>query len=291
MKLKLNQIMHAKKIEIACAKKEHNIGDLKRMIRDTPPLRSFKKAISGDFGIIAEIKKRTPSMGEMRRENFDQALDAYNESHVVKAISVITDSKYFGMDHSYLLKAKQTTGKPVLKKDFINSEYAIYQARAYGADAVLLMSSVLQDNETAIRLISLARELDLDILFEAHNDEEIRRIPGVVDIYGINSRNFMSRKKWNLSRMIEPVRSFLPLPDITIKKTAFSLIKNLPRTAIKVAESGITSRNIISCVISRGYNAALIGTSLLQAPEGVRQAVSAFERAVAESKKMIRAEC
>ncbi len=279
MKIKLDQILHQKQTELSDSQKERSIEDLKRMIRDAEPVRSFKSAISGEFGVIAEIKKRSPSMGEMRAENFSQALDAYKNSPAVKAVSVITDSTNFGMDHSYLMKARQT-GKPVLKKDFIQNEYGIYQARAYGADAVLLMASVLRNRDLAKKLYDVAGECGLDVLYEAHSQEEINRIPDGVQIYGINSRDFM--KPWTLARFTQPFRALLSLPDFTTQRKAFSLIAGLPPTAVKVAESGITPRNI-SEVIKLGYHAALIGTSLLQAPQGIHKAVAEFEAAIPKS--------
>jgi len=260
---------------VEAARKARSIGDLKRMIRDTPPLRSFEKALAGGFGVIAEIKRRSPSMGDMRAENVEQAPMVYAKSPIVKAISVITDFASFGMSLEALLKVKAVANQPILRKDFIRSEHDVYQARAFGADAVLLMAAVLNNRDKAKRLFELASECGMDVLFEAHTKEEIGRIPEGVRIFGINSRNFMG--KWRRNSIVKTLRSFLSLPDYSTNRAAFSLIEHLPENAIKVAESGITLNKIVPDVVDLGYDAALIGTSLLKDPRGVQSAISEFE--------------
>src|SRR6266478_3009121 len=153
--------------EIAAAKKLRSIGDLKRMIRDAPPLRGFGDAILKGFGLIAEIKRRSPSAGAMRQENFEQAPVAYARSPIVRAVSVLTNATHFGMAVQDLLRKKAVVKQPILRKEFLIEDYQVYEARAFGADAVLLMASVL-DDEKLRRLFELSRELDLDVLFEAH---------------------------------------------------------------------------------------------------------------------------
>src|SRR2546430_10682347 len=102
----LDEILDCTKHEIAAAKKDRSIGDLKRMIRDAPPLRSFSSSLSTGFGIIAELKKRSPSAGDMRSENFDKAPAAYAKSPIVKAVSVLTNSSHFGMGIDHLARIK-----------------------------------------------------------------------------------------------------------------------------------------------------------------------------------------
>ena len=277
MHFKLDQILRDKQVEVAAAKKARNIGDLKKMIQDTPPLRSFRDAIAGEFGVIAEIKRRSPSMGEMRSENFEQAPGVYARSPIVKAISVITDSANFGMNLEYLLQVKAVARQPVLRKDFIESDYGVYQARAFGADAILLMASVLATRDKGQRLMDLAGEYGMDVLYEAHTKEELDRIPDGVKIYGINSRDFMG--KWRRNNWVKRFRKIISMPDFSTHLTAFSLINHIPKDAIKVAESGISAGKIGE-VVKLGYNAALIGTSLLQSTDGVQSAISEFEKAL-----------
>lgn len=278
MSFKLEQILRAKEGEIIAAKKARSIGDLKRMILDAPPLRSFKSALSGEFGVIAEIKRRSPSMGDMLAENVEQAPEVYARSPIVKAISVITDEASFGMSLVHLLDVKAVASQPILRKDFIESDYGVYQARAYGADAILLMATVLKTREKSQRLFDLATELGLDVLFETHDESEIKIIPQGAKIVGINSRNFMGRWRRN-AVFTKTLGKFLPMPDFSTNLALFTLIKHLPNDIIKVAESGI-SPNSISNVISLGYNAALIGTSLLKSKEGVKSALAEFEQAI-----------
>jgi len=277
MSFKLDQILRAKEAEVTAAKKARSIGDLKRMSQDAPPLRSFKAALGGEFGVIAEIKRRSPSMGEMRPENFAQASSVYAKSPIVKAISVITDEASFGMSLDHLLQVKAEASQPILRKDFIETDYGVHQARAFGADAILLMAAVLKTRDKCQRLFDLARELQLDVLFEAHTKEEIDIIPDGVQIFGINSRNFMGQ--WRRNAILG---KFFPTLDFTTDLDVFALIKHLPKDAIKVAESGI-SPSKISDVIALGYNAALIGTSLLKSPEGIENALAEFERVIVPS--------
>lgn len=288
MSFKLEQILRAKDAEVSAAKRARSIGDLKRMSLDTPPLRSFRKALSATgFGVIAEIKRKSPSMGDMIPENCDQAPFVYAKSPIVKAISVITDTINFGMSHEHLLEVKAVAPQPILKKDFVQSDYGVHQARAYGADAVLLMASVLKTREKGQRLFDLASELGLDVLYEAHTKDEIDRIPDGAKIIGINSRNFMGKWRRNSFALFvgKLFRRQVQIPDFSTNLMAFSLINQLPKDVIKVAESGVTPSNITS-VMQRGYNAALIGTSLLRAKEGIESALAQFEDAIIPNRKV-----
>jgi indole-3-glycerol phosphate synthase len=281
MPFKLDQILRAKEGEITAAKKAMSIGDLKRMAQDAPPLRSFKNALSNGFGVIAEIKRKSPSMGEMRSENFEQAPTVYARSPIVKAISVITDEASFGMSLDHLRKVKAVVSQPILRKDFIQTEYGVHQARAYGADAILLMGTVLKKRDTSQKLFDLATELGMDVLFEVHNEREIEIIPIGAQIIGVNSRNFMGQWRRN-AIFAKTLGKFFKMPDFSTNLAVFSLINQLPNNAIKVAESGISPTSI-SRVVSLGYNAALIGTSLLKAKEGVEAALVEFEQAIKPS--------
>src|SRR5215471_18411653 len=160
----LDQILERKRAEISDAKGFRDVGTLRRMIGDAPPLRSFSGALSNGFGLIAEIKRRSPSGGEMRRENVVQAPAAYAKSPVVKCVSVLTNSTDFGMEIADLSKMKQQIPKPILRKDFIIEEYQVFEARAFGADALLLMVNVLE-RDNLERLFNLCRELGMDVLF------------------------------------------------------------------------------------------------------------------------------
>jgi indole-3-glycerol phosphate synthase len=276
----IDEILKQTDIEISRAKKDRSIGDLKRMIRDAPPLRSFHSALSNGFGLIAEIKKRSPSAGEMRSENFETAPTAYAKSPIVKAVSVLTNSSHFGMGIDHLARVKPLVRKPVLRKDFIRKEYQIYEARAFGADAVLLMATFL-DKDDLRRLFQLASELGMDVLFEAHTKEEIDSIPDGARIYGINSRRFMATKRWWFTKLFVRVGlgKSSKAPDPSVELNTFSLIRDLPKNAVKIAESGVKP-NRISDIVAMGYDAVLVGTSILKAPEGVEATLDEFERGI-----------
>ena len=267
----LDEIVDRKRSEVAAAKKLRDLATLKRMIRDAPPLRSFVGGVSNGFGLIAEIKRRSPSGGDMRRENVEQAPAAYAKSPVVKCVSVLTNATDFGMGIEDLSKMKSQIPKPILRKDFIFEDYQVYEARAFGADALLLMVNVLE-RENMGRLFELSRELGIDVLFEAHTKEEIEAIPDGAKLYGINSRKFKASPETfaNSSRG----------PDFTVELDTFSLINYLPKDAIKVAESGV-SHSRLPEVINIGYDAVLVGTSLLKAEDGIEEMLNRFEAAIA----------
>jgi indole-3-glycerol phosphate synthase len=290
----LDEILDCAEAEISAAKKDRSVRDLKRMIRDAAPVNSFHAALSANFGLIAEVKRRSPSAGEMRRENFEKAPAAYAKSPVVKAVSVLTNNSHFGMGIDQIARIKPLVRKPILRKDFIFREYQIYEARAFGADAVLLMANVLNHNQLK-HLFNLCQELGLDVLFEVHTREEIDQIPDGAKIYGVNSRKFMATKRWrfakamiNVSKMFSKfgIAKVAGAPDPSVELSTFSLIKHLPKHVIKVAESGVKPGRVAE-VSESGYNSVLVGTSLLNSPEGVESVLSEFERALIPSRQGI----
>lgn len=269
----LDEILQRKRGEIDAAKKLRDLGALRSMISDAPPLRSFSGTLSNGFGLIAEIKRRSPSGGDMRQENVERAPIAYAKSSVVKCVSVLTNSVDFGMAIEDLSRMKAQIPKPILRKDFILEEYQVYEARAFGADALLLMANVI-DRESMRRLFELSRELGMDVLFEAHTKEEIACIPEGAKLYGINSRKF----KASAQTFAESTKG----ADVSVELETFSLVNQLPKHSIKIAESGV-SPSRVSAVIEMGYNAVLVGTSLLKAELGIESMLSDFEQAIASS--------
>jgi indole-3-glycerol phosphate synthase len=177
-----------------------------------------------------------------------------------------------------LLRVKSIVPKPILRKDFILEEYQVYEARALGADALLLMANVL-DRETMRRLFETSRELGLDVLFEAHTREEIEAVPAGAKLYGINSRKFKASKRWLLARLFIRLGLTTAAPDLSVELQTFSLIKHLPTHAIKIAESGVKPAKLPE-LIKMGYDAILVGTSLLKAPRGVPSILQEFEEAL-----------
>ena len=270
----LDAIMVDVRQELAEAQGKRSIAELRRMMADAPAVRSFKGALQTGFGVIAEIKERSPSHGPMRKENVEAAATAYEQSGIVRAISVLTNNSHFGMSMERLRDVKTRGTKPVLRKDFIFDEYQVYEARAFGADAILLMANLLEAEELK-RLHGLAKELNMDALFECHTKEQIEQLPAGAEIYGINSRTFASgTARYGVSALLGKLGSS---KDLTVDLDRFELGEFVPKHAIKVAESGVSVKTIRQVRDGLGYHAALVGTSLLKAPHGVRRELELFE--------------
>ena len=168
-------------------------AELAARIRDLPPTKSFAGAITGEFGLIAEIKRKSPSVGPMRNHDVDAIAGTYEKSPVVRAISVLTNADDFGMTLHDLANVRALVSKPLLRKDFIFDPYQVFQARAYGADAILLMANLVT-REGLRELSALAESLGLDVLFETHAKSDIAKLPVTAKICGINSRRFTAGK-------------------------------------------------------------------------------------------------
>lgn len=266
----LDQILSDVRDELASTKARRTHADVRAMLADAPPPRDFHAAIAASFGLIAEIKERSPSVGPMREENVTAAPAAYEESPLVRAISVLTNAHHFGMSIERLAAVRSQVTKPVLRKDFILEEYQVREARAFGADAILLMANVL-DASRLSGFHDLARELGMDALFEIHTEEEITLLPSDARIVGINSRKFKST-----SGFVGATGS--SSRDFSLSFDAFDLVDRLPAGALRVAESGISPDNL-SLAATR-FDAALVGTSLLRDEAGVHACLAGFERAL-----------
>jgi len=273
----LDAIMIDVRRELAEAQAKRPLAELQRMMADAPAVRSFKGALQKGFGIIAEIKERSPSHGPMRRENVDDAPLEYEKSWIVRAISVLTNHSHFGMSMDRLRDIKTRGSKPVLRKDFIFGEYQVYEARAFGADAILLMANLLEPDELQ-RLHALAKELNLDVLFECHTKEQIEQLPSGAEIYGINSRTFASGTgRYGVSALLGRLGSS---KDLTVDLDRFELGQYVPQHALKVAESGVSAKTIRQVRDDLGYHAALVGTSFLKASHGIQRELELFEQAL-----------
>jgi len=274
----LRRILADTRAEIAQDKSRQSIEQLKAMLRDAAPVISFSSALAGGNALIAELKECSPSQGKMRPENVAEALSAYQQSPAVRAISVLTSWTNFGpnMRVERLAPVKQQTGKPLLRKDFILEEYQVYQARAYGADAILLMANILQLEEMR-RLSDVAFELGMDVLFETHCPAELDDLPQTAKMIGINSRSFeggLSLSNFKISRFLR--QTLRARRDHSTDLARFAYVGKLSARVIKIAESGISADNCRE-VLSLGFHALLVGTSLLLDPRGVAPALKDFE--------------
>ncbi len=241
----LAEIIQHKKKEIEQRSREEDISLLKNKIR-LQPLVDFKMAlVKPGIQVIAEIKKSSPSAGSINLQIDPVKTAIEYEANGAAAISVLTDSKYFSGSLDDLRNIKKAVKIPVLRKDFIISEFQIHESYQAGADAILLIAEALGKAELE-KLYRLATDLGLAVLVESHGIEQLNRILHLrPHILGINSRN--------LETMATDFNHF---------KAAVS---SLPSAAVKVAESGIHNSNDLAFVAALGYDAALIGTALMGA--------------------------
>jgi len=195
--------------------------------------------------VIAELKKASPSRGLIRADFRPSELARDLEQAGAAALSVLTDEEFFQGSLDYLRQASSHSSLPCLRKDFIVDEFQIVEARAHRADAILLIVAAL-DRKELVALAGIARSQALDVLCEAHDEQELQRaLDAGCDLIGINSRN---------------LRTF----EVNLE-TAFRLAEKIPATCIRVAESGIRSGADIARLRSAGYDAFLIGEWLMKA--------------------------
>ena len=240
----LEEIIAHKKKEI---EKQSAIVTLERLkeAQRVYSIRDFKSAINlNKINIIAEIKRKSPSEKDIMLNANPVNIAVSYEENGAAAISVLTDEKYFGGSLDFIKKVKDAVRLPVLRKDFIISEYQVWESFYYGADAILLIADAI-DYELLDRLYSLATDLGLHVLIESHSLENIKSIVKLnPDIVGINCRDLKTMKT-----------------NINWFKKVFD---KLPMDAVKVAESGIGSVQDVEFVSSIGYNSILVGTSLMK---------------------------
>lgn len=266
----LETILERARPDLEAQKKARPLPELERRLLDAPPCRGFARALSGGFGLIAEIKERSPSMGAMRAENVADAPEVYERSPQVRAVSILTNSPFFGMQLADLTRIRAQLTKPVLRKDFIFDPYQVIEARVAGADAILLMANVLPPGPMA-ELLDLAAGLGMDTLLEVHTADEIGQLPAAARICGINSRKFKSETGF-LGAGETSSR------DFSLELSAFDLVDLLPAGVIRVAESGLTPDNIGA--VRQRFDAGLVGTSLLRSEQGIAAELARFEKAL-----------
>jgi len=258
--IKIDNIIKDKKKEVELEEKQEPIEELLKKIKGQPPTRDFFGALKKPgINIIAEIKIKSPSMPLKENLNPVDLAKEYEESKI-SAISVLTDEKYFGGTKEIMQKVKEITTKPILRKDFIISEYQIYQARAYGADAILLISHLLNEKKIK-KFIEISRELGMECLVEFNNEQDLEKIPkDAVKIYGRNYR--ILNNDHNLEKNIHD----------DIRKSS-SFIDLVPEDTIKVAESSIKSKEDINYLKKKGFNAFLIG-SLFSESKDIKKTIN-----------------
>ncbi len=246
----LHQIFERKHEEVKEARGEISQRDLISIVKGLPPTLPFLEALKAaprDIALIAEIKRASPSQGVIR-ENFDPAeiARAYERSGA-SALSVLTDRHFFGGSPQNIAIAKEAATLPCLRKDFIDDPYQIYEARAWGADAVLLIVAALEGAQLT-ELMGLATEMGMDSLVEVHNEAEANlALAARCELIGVNNRDLK-----DLST------------DISVTERLGPMVA--PR-AFMVSESALETRADIDRARNAGAKAVLIGTSFCAAPD------------------------
>lgn len=245
----LDDIIIKRKQQLDKAKSKISYDEIVYMANNTVlPTENFKKAISTEkLAVIAEIKKSSPSKG-LICDNFNPVEIAKKyEKSMANAISVITEEFYFSGCNDYLSNVSNEVSLPILRKDFIIDKYQIYEARAIGADAILLIASLL-DNDSLIEFRDIAMELGLYTLVEVHNEEELRKVlDAKFDIIGINNRD---------------LKTF----DVKLETTRH-LSRLIPKDKVIVSESGISNNQDMNFVKECGVNAVLVGETLMRSKD------------------------
>lgn len=246
----LQKIVEKKKERLSYAKGMVSLPELRSRIMDIGKPRDFRKAIkklNGHIKLIAEIKKASPSKGVIRWDFDPVKIARIYEEKAADAISVLTEEDFFSGDLNYISSVKKIVTRPVLRKDFIFDEYQIYESRANGADAVLLIAALL-DRLQAEEYLHLCKELGLAVLFEVHNHGELEKaLHADTDIIGINNRDLKTL--------------------VVDLNTTFLLKKEIPDGKIAVSESGIRAREDAQRLEDAGIDAMLIGTSLMESKD------------------------
>jgi indole-3-glycerol phosphate synthase len=248
----LQRILEAKKREIAARESRVPLPEIRSRALDAAPPRGFYAAMvraigAGRAAVIAEIKKASPSRGVIR-DDFDPAVlaDGYARGGAT-CLSVLTDFEFFQGCDEYVRAAAAASGLPVLRKDFTLSPYQVFEARAIGADCVLLIVAALADGAMQ-ELAGLAGELALDVLVEIHDREELERALMLrTPMIGINNRD---------------LRTFE-----TDLQTTLGLLADVFPDRLLITESGINTREDVAMMRRHGVNAFLVGEALMRAPD------------------------
>jgi len=244
----LDEILAHKRVELEQARRRVPPAELARRAAAQPPARGFRRALLGPGPrVIAELKRRSPSKGEIRRDFDPVAIAKAYQAAGAAALSVLTDERFFGGSLAVLEAVRAATPLPLLRKDFVIDAYQIDEARAAGADAVLLIVAALAPAELE-RLHAHAVGLGLDVLVEVHDEAELDAAKGVgADLIGINNRD---------------LRTFVTDLGVTER-----LARRVPQGALVVAESGISGPEDVARLQRAGASAFLVGESLMREPD------------------------
>jgi len=246
----LDEIVASKRKEVEKFKKELSLVFLESRVEilGKSEMLSMKTALQNSTtGIIAEVKRKSPSKGWIARDVIPEKIAYSYQGNGATALSILTDSEYFGGSNAHIRMARQAKVYiPILYKNFIIDEYQIYQAKVCGASAILLIAACLT-KEQCRDFINKAHSMNLEVLLEMHTEEETEYAELGPDMCGINNRNLGS--------------------FVTDVNNSFNLIERLPAEAVKVSESGISDVNTIRQLKAVGYQGFLIGETFMKEPD------------------------
>jgi indole-3-glycerol phosphate synthase len=252
----LNQILSVKADEVAAAKKYRSLASLRSEVERDAGLRSslrgFEAALrktiaAGGAGVIAEVKKASPSKGVLRPDFHPDRIAASYAANGASCLSVLTDARFFQGADEYLRQARAACALPVLRKDFMVDLYQVYQARAMGADCILLIVAAL-DHGLMADMEACAHELGMDVLIESHNGEELAAALKLKSaLIGINNRN---------------LRTFETSLDTTL-----GLLPRVPPERLVITESGILNRDDVQRMRDANVHAFLVGEAFMRAAD------------------------
>jgi len=248
----LQRIVTVKHEEVARARADRSLADLQRDAAEAPAVRGFAAALqarvtAGQAAVIAEVKKASPSKGVLREHFVPADIARSYEAGGAACLSVLTDVQFFQGSADYLQQARAACSLPVLRKDFIIDPYQVVEARAMGADCILLIAACLDDTQMA-ELEACALELGLDVLVEVHDGEELERALRLkTPLVGVNNRN---------------LRTFEVSLDTTLM-----LRDRIPSGRLLVTESGILGREDVQRMRNAGVHAFLVGEAFMRAPD------------------------
>ena len=257
----LDKIMARKHEEVAVRRKRYSLANQEDFVREASPVRGFTAAVQGRIaqgqsGVIAEIKKASPSKGVIREDFQPDAIAASYQVGGAACLSVLTDVDFFQGSDDYLKQARAACDLPVIRKDFLYDPYQVVEARGIGADCVLLIVAALSDAQLN-ELYACAREHHMDVLIEVHDRAELlRALPLGSPLVGINNRN---------------LHSF----EVSLNNT-LDLLAEIPTGRTVITESGISTRDDVALMREHGVNGFLVGEAFMRAPEPGEMLASLF---------------
>jgi len=240
----LEEILQQKRKEVKQKIMLYPVKLLERSEHFNSPAVSLKSYLTQKqkSGVIAEIKRRSPSRGILNKYiSVEQTSISYMQAGA-SALSILTDEPFFAGTNNDLIVARQFNYCPILRKDFIVDEYQVIESRAIGADAILLIASVLSDKEIG-HLSGIAKALDLEIILEVHTKEELSKLNDNIDIVGVNNRNLAT--------------------FVTDIETSIELHDHIPKQFVKISESGIHTPETACKLKKKGFDGLLIGEQFM----------------------------